>query len=49
MLAVHNVVPRESDETAHEYFIYDIDPVYEQAAIRYGKWKLILGAPAASE
>ncbi|KAL5255076.1 hypothetical protein ACHWQZ_G014492 [Mnemiopsis leidyi] len=39
----------ESKETAHEYFIYDIDPVYEQAAIRYGKWKLILGAPAANE
>jgi len=39
----------ETAETAHEYFIYDIDPVYEQAAIRYGKWKLILGDPATNE
>jgi len=43
------LIKMESAETAHDYFIYDIDPVYEQAAIRYGKWKLILGDPAANE
>ena len=40
---------RETNSVHKKYFIYDIDPVYKQAAIRYENWKLIIGTPAIRE
>jgi len=43
-----DVIKLKKTETDRKYFIYDIDPVYKHAAIRYGNWKLIVGVGAIS-